>query len=426
MSHTPGDHVDQQRQIATYLHYGYLPVLLREVATRPWAGFRRDPTLSRTPSSEKLRMGIEAFRAGFGEVERGDHVVPLSGGLDSRAILAELRERVEAQRIRTVTVGVPGSFDYEIPVAVARAAGVRHERIDLTREPLTRAAMLRVAEREGRRTWASTTAYNRLMRERMGADAIYWTGYLGGTFTSDSAIPPDGDISWEEAVRRYAARHRRVPMPGFTAPGFDAAAVLPQAPIFRESELSPTEQLYLALRQECMTGPVNLPEGFEHRVPFRSEAWVHFALHLSAEERRQQRFYRQMLYTAYPRLFSLPTRNTGGLPLFPTRWQRAVGRARRALRRLPLGRGSVNPYANYIDFAAAIRTRPDVMRLVRDAISVLDDTQVVPWIDLNGLLAQHMAGTADHSRALILLSALEIHLSVARTSGSASLEMVEL
>ena len=55
------------------------------------------------------------------------YIVPISGGWDSRLILAALRERTD--KVVTVTVGCPGQLDYEIAARVAEAACVEHVRV---------------------------------------------------------------------------------------------------------------------------------------------------------------------------------------------------------------------------------------------------------------------------------------------------------
>jgi asparagine synthetase B (glutamine-hydrolysing) len=81
-----------------------------------------------TPRPELLVMGKEALRATLARDFQSskDHVVPLSGGLDSRLILCALLEHTEAKNIRTYTHGIPGSYDFEIGAQLAKEAGTRH------------------------------------------------------------------------------------------------------------------------------------------------------------------------------------------------------------------------------------------------------------------------------------------------------------
>ena len=65
------------------------------------------------------------------------HLVPISGGLDSRAILAVLVKFTEAKNIFTFTRGTPKTWDYEIGNLVAKGIGTNHTSFDLTTNTYT-------------------------------------------------------------------------------------------------------------------------------------------------------------------------------------------------------------------------------------------------------------------------------------------------
>jgi asparagine synthetase B (glutamine-hydrolysing) len=62
------------------------------------------------------------------------YVIPLSGGWDSRLILAVLRERTD--KIVTITLGCPGQLDYELGGRVTEAAQVDHLPVRLDQRPV--------------------------------------------------------------------------------------------------------------------------------------------------------------------------------------------------------------------------------------------------------------------------------------------------
>lgn len=62
------------------------------------------------------------------------HVLPLSGGLDSRTILGGLLNNIPAEEIVTVTFGTPDTWDFEIGRRVAHEAGTQHFTVDLRPE----------------------------------------------------------------------------------------------------------------------------------------------------------------------------------------------------------------------------------------------------------------------------------------------------
>ena len=68
-------------------------------------------------------------------------IVPLSGGLDSRLLVAWLVNHADAVggRVRTFTYGVPGAREVEVSREVARAAGLEWTAVDYERRPLLEA-----------------------------------------------------------------------------------------------------------------------------------------------------------------------------------------------------------------------------------------------------------------------------------------------
>lgn len=408
--------IDENDAVAAYLYYGYLPEVRPDVATRPWANFAVDKAIAALPNSALVEMGERAFKSAFEKLEGGLHVVPLSGGLDSRAILAELCQRVERDQIVAITVGTPGTFDYEIPTLVARQAGVRHERINLVEVKLERDQLEQTAASNRGRTWIFDSYYNRLMRERFGNDAVYWSGFIGSRITSAKHLPQHPSTSWRDALDRFVQKNRFVHSADLLRPGFSPASLLPYAPIHPRSELSYDEQLDLSIRQECLVASVNLPSGFINKAPFLDQNWVQLFLSVQPSYKRNQLLYREILVKAYPEVFALPTKNYSGKSLIPTLGERARWQVRRIVsgvsRRM---RGiKYTESVNYIDFDTGIRDREDLQILVRDSLDSLAKRGVAAWVDMDRLWREHMARTHNHAMALLLLVSLAIHLDASR------------
>lgn len=410
--------------IAAYLHFGYLPcVAAFHAAAMPWHCFWRDSAVASMSRAGLLDRGVESFRAAVGAVEERRHVVPLSGGLDSRAILAELLRQTSARNITAITVGTPGSFDFDLAARVADLAGVQHVRIDLTRVPLEDGRLEQTARSNSSPTWIFDAFYNRLMRERLGPEALYWSGYLGSRITSNKHLPTPPPESWPNALTVFASTNRWDRSTELTSLGFDPAGVLPSSPLHPESHLSAYEQLDLTIRQERLVKPVNLPAGFEHRAPFREWPWIQYALSLPLRERDQQSAYRAMLLKAYPRLFGLPTTTRLGLPLRPSglqllRW-RMAGLSRGTRRRLLRHPQTWARTLNYIDFGVDLRRRRDLRELAERRLRRLVEREVAPWLAIDRLWRAHLTGHVDHSRALTLLVSLEIHLTASEEATTA-------
>ena len=86
------------------------------------------------PEEEMIRRGKQKWLGVIDNLynSRSEIVVPISGGLDSRAILSGLLEFTDASCIHTCTFGLPKTFDFEIGNRVAAFAGTKHTSFDLS------------------------------------------------------------------------------------------------------------------------------------------------------------------------------------------------------------------------------------------------------------------------------------------------------
>lgn len=100
--------------------YWYLGDLFPEERTAP----------SRDSLEEVVSSLIGAIRSRSGQLDQLG--LSLSGGLDSRGILAGLQQ--DAQHIRTYTLGLPGCADQRLAQRMAKVAGTRHEFVPLEHE----------------------------------------------------------------------------------------------------------------------------------------------------------------------------------------------------------------------------------------------------------------------------------------------------
>lgn len=408
-----------KRTIFSFLHYGYLPALREDVMHEPWAQRRAeedDPTAVSFDESLLIAEGVSSLKTGFLNVSEGTHVVPLSGGLDSRSILGGLLGTGLKDQTIAVTFGTPGTLDYEIPAYVAKKVGVLHEKIDLTQVELTQAALERTIIEGDAWTYLFPSFYYRLICQRFGKDVTYWNGFMADGLAGSHLFRKDSE-SWEVALHRYAERDCFSRSVRLTPSGFRPEEVLPQSSFLPESGLSYDDQLGLSIREQAAYRPVVLTRGYRHRTPYICEGWVDFILGLPRDLRRHKSFYKEILRSAYPLLFSLPTKTNFGLPLDAPRWRSRWRQllldvryaAERSLPRLSL---RPHPFTSYIDFNRGLREREDFRTLVDDNIQDLKGRGIVDWLDLDEIWSAHQRGQANHTNALLLLTALEINLKV--------------
>lgn len=406
--------MNDDSRISAFLHYGYVPLSSAERSHLPWM---RPVAPNHTADQDILvQQGITALRSAFDDVTGSVHIVPLSGGLDSRAILALLLERGLREQIVAVTFGVPRTFDFELGRTVAQAAGVRHEPIDLSAFTLEQDALETTARELTNWTYLIDAVYNRIVCRRFGRNATYWSGFMGDPLAGSHLLPVDSP-TWQEARVAFAERNRYGAAAELTPPGFRPESILPARPILHDTRLCFDEQLDFALRQETCIRPLVLPGGYDYRTPFLHPSWVNFILNVPRRLRVGEKLYKQLLTTMFPRLFSLPVKANVGLPLSAPAWQVELRKVRLGIhktanRLLPRFPWPIYSTINYLDFDRALRTNDQVRALFYDNLFELDRLNAVPWLDIDALWQAHQRGHANLGFTFRLLLSLAVYLRV--------------
>jgi hypothetical protein len=405
-----------REQICAFLHFGHLPPSVwRDEHVRLFVEFTRNVRKA-VPSrgmEELVEEGAATWREVFSEAAAVVNIVPLSGGLDSRAILGGLLSSVSKERLVCVTFGQTGSLDYEIGLDVAESTGVESVGIDLDGVPLERERLVGVAATLAP-CWLFDAFYNRLMFDSLAQQGTWWSGYIGDTLAG-SRLPVAKSCSWEEAVSRFCRTFRMVRSARLVPDGYSPVSALPQIPLGDETVLSFDEQMNLFARQPHANRPVLLDPRADVRTPFLDPRWRSFILEVPRSLRVGKAVYKRILMKAFPDLMHLPEKGNYGLPadarLSRVRWAKRTYQLRhRAQEALPMLGIHPDPTANYLDFDHAIRHREDVRSLVRDALRSLRCRGVVDWVNMEVLWRRHVRGLANHADALMMLTALDLNL----------------
>ena len=85
--------------------------------------------------NELIQIGSKLWKESISSnfILNQKHLVPISGGLDSRAVLAGLLEHTEAKNIYTYTFGTPSTLDYDVGNYIAKKLDTNHTSFDLTK-----------------------------------------------------------------------------------------------------------------------------------------------------------------------------------------------------------------------------------------------------------------------------------------------------
>lgn len=401
--------------VEPYLYYGF----------RPWGGvhvpgiWTRDKTarraeLARLSEAELIQEGARILHQLVGNPAGADHVLPLSGGFDSRGLLGALLESVGPARLRTVTFGVPGTLDFELGRLIAKAAGVRSELIDLRTIRWHTADLVEFAAQHQQPLRVFFAYPYSQIRRCLKPESVVWSGIFGGSVVGTHHCYEEPSTSWVQARSRFMAANAYANKGSLAPPGYDPLSSLPDAPWHDRATLLYDDQLNVYIRQGCLLSPALETKGWEFQMPYLHPDWLLFVLSMP-HRYRYALLYRQALVAAFPALFALPIRSHRGLPVSAAPWRvklrRLVIRASKAPRRLiPSWPWGVDPVLNYLDFDQALRTKRDLRSVIDENIRDLARRQLVDWLDVERLWRQHRSGAVNRGDAVLLLASLELCL----------------
>lgn len=416
---------DKEGRINKYLWHGYLPP--SSFPTWLWSGvYGQHCELSY--DEEDAAKKVDHLFDHLADQFPGPHLVPISGGWDSRLILAALRERLRSSEITTVSYGVPGQLDYEIGALVARHAGVAHHKIVLTTVPSTWEDLVRSVKKSPW-TYVPNGFYESLAQgiaKRLGVHSI-WSGFMGDPLTGGhlpTLLPGTPEQDWK---KEFADKQRFAKSIRLASPEYYPA--YPSVPDSASGPFVTTEWYDFGIRQTGCIAPLLLPravwdgwnvlqgqtrDGVNLLTPFCDPAWAAYWLNAPRELHRNQRLYLSMARHNYPDLFSLPSKYSYGVnpknrPLHYLRKYRHAALSR-IKKRFPRLRVSSKLMHNYLDFDEAFRSRNDYKEVLNIAIEYLQEKGVVPWLNLDKIVGEHNRYAANHGTALCVLLGLAVNL----------------
>ncbi|MFD1385940.1 asparagine synthase-related protein [Oceanobacillus oncorhynchi subsp. oncorhynchi] len=352
---------------------------------------------------ELVEIGSDYFMDSLSNLfeKSGEHVVPLSGGLDSRAILAGLLEFTDASKINTYTFGTPKTLDYDIGNEIAGNVGTNHINFPLTEYEYNMDEMIDISNRIDNQTVLfHHPPVNKLLKEYTGKHL--WSGFLGGELTDARHTNYNqGSIKELFIKQNYYTKNPDL------LTNSSNENLIKQLSFTNNPNLTEYEILDYCNRQLKFISPHVLMEGFEFKTPFLDENILDFFWSIDNKFRENQILYKEILLKTFPKLFSYRTKNNAGLPLNASKANLLRKKISNKLKRTM---NFNNLHVNYLDFNKKIREKKDLNKIVKDNIYDLQNRDIINGVNVIELFDNHINHKGNYGEDLLLLTSLEIHM----------------
>jgi len=409
--------------INTYLWYAYLPPR----AMPSWIDDCIKPENKGVNYSPEEAAGMldQIFDELIEKFGQRRHLLPLSGGWDSRTILGALLQRLDSNNIETVTYGAPGQLDFDIGLKVAKWAGVKHYALDLSTVEFTWDKIIKAVKRT---PWSLVPDcyFNQLAMDIItDDDKLIWSGFLNDAITGGhlKTVPIDS-VSYRNT---FINGEQRAISLALCDSNFDLGATIPE---YQNNKLFLDDAFLFGLHCTNSTTPLNLPEMkwnqwsalIKNRngnvlflAPFIDERWAGYWFSAPREVRKGQKLFIKMLKIKFPELFSLP----GKKPIIDSEDARLYfllrklwrGSIKRLQKKAPwMGIKSIRQL-NYLDYDEMFRTRNDYKDTLAIAFEYLKENRVTPWLDMDKLWHRHMKKRNNYGDSFVVLIGLAANLT---------------
>ena len=392
-----------------YLHYCYLPP---EDVHMP---YEVDCSVEvPCEMEEAIRVGGAMLRRSILATleDTPDCVIPLSGGLDSRAILMTALDHEIP--VRTYTYGTPSSLDFEIGDLVSRELKVDHCSFDLTRCQVTTEGLLGTLEDGGTWTYPFDAYYNRLPFDGLRSGERVISGFAGGVVSGGHAsYPPLGiDSSIRSFVesQRYTKAVNLMPreLP-VRCPRPPSGSDIPEG----LESLTPSEWLAVCVRLDRGMMPITVTSATDVATPFVSSEWLGFIFRTPLEWRSGKKLFRAILRHEWPCAYAYPTKNNFGLPGSASERSVTLARGWQRIRNVlwrELRKRRHAAMVNYVDLGWMFRERSDYAQVARENLGDLESRGLLTWLEPFKLLERHVNRERDLSREIQALIGFELNL----------------
>lgn len=409
--------------IQTYLHFGYLPPTqipnwIDECITEETKGdvYDADEVI------ERLDLVFDQLL----EQYAGDHhIVPLSGGWDSRLILGALLDRVETPSIQTVTFGSPGQLDFEIAKQIADWAEVKHHSINLNEVSFSWNLILESVKKSPFTYTPDVYFAQKSFNLINDKNVKFWSGFLGDAINGGHTSKNEKDLKQVRMdfvkKEKFSKNHRLVQSE------FEPNVNIPD----KTFKIPIEDAVFLGYHCTSCTTPINLPTiewsgwnglhenkryGLSIFTPFVDKLWAGYWLSAPRSKKVGMKLFHEAMEKKFPELFALPSKSRLGFrknQKISYQLRRANYGIRRRLNKLfpsfKLGPHSIH---NYLDYNKAYREREDYQETLKKAFSYLEEVEATPWLNFEKMWDEHLNFKKNYGKEFNILLGLAANLSV--------------
>lgn len=298
-----------------FLNYGYFP--------SPKGKFC-DPLWSCEPSQASSPEEILGEICGRISFKWDEICVPLSGGIDSRILLGFALQNYESTKISTITYGIPGSWDFEIPKKIAKDLDLKSLYVDLTHVNYDDSSVIERVRGVNGRTNLFHMPAPKAINEFIG-DRLVWSGIFGDV-VAGSAAPRVNIDNFDEAIDTYLSSKRLVASP--VCEDYDFSKYFDQASLPNRFNLDYSEALLFFHRLPRFYMPHIFYGDSSFFAPFLCQELIGSILGDNLSQKSRMLAYRKIVDYAHKKtkLFNYPLKNFSGESIYSSDLKKSTSR----------------------------------------------------------------------------------------------------
>jgi hypothetical protein len=400
-----------------YLYLSFLPKFAD--ANLQWLDLSSVGEFGRGMSNASwwVSEGIKVFKETMAEeIARTDpnatHIVPLSAGLDSRAVLGGLLENVPASRIIAATYGIPGSWDFEVAKDIAVKFGIKHEIFNLLDENWDVDELIIAANRLKSPVSVHQSYVRQKINNHFGSSCVYWSGFMGDVFDYTEIKIPNTD-------KRKAIEFLLAPLvtKNYKNQKFHNLIIEKMIDECDWERLSQSKiildlQLQISIQQQQLTRPIVLINGYTFMTPFLNKKWIAFSSSIPNKWAYDRSLHKRIIHDGYADIAKFPTTASAGRSVVASQFEIYLGKAIAKLQPYIMRRDPYfsHPRTNYINWTESLRDKGRLQDSVYSTLQDLKKRGILDERDIDNWWSDHLSRKIDYARLLMNLSSLELLL----------------